>query len=107
MWQYMQEYESLTTAIPLVYQSLVRAEYKDIETDSFHKIQGKIAIFKTLQAQAPTKMATKEAPKAAHNISFINDIPEMFSSGIKFPARDFIPRPTNEELQEDHKHFNR
>ena len=105
--QYTQEYESLMTAIPPVYQPLARAEYKDNETDAFHKIQGKIAIFKTLQTQTPTKMTTKEAPKAAPNISFINDIPEMFSSGIEFPARDPIPRLTNEELQQDHEQFNR
>ena len=100
--QYMQHYESATPTIPQVYQPLIRAEYKDNETDAFHKIQGKIAIFKTLQAQTPTKAATKDAPKAAPNISFVTDISEMFFSGIEFPARNRIPMLTHEELQEDH-----
>ena len=65
--QYLQHYDSVTIDIRQVYQSLVRPEYKDNEVDAFTKIQGKEEIFKTLQAQTPTKAATKEAPKAVPN----------------------------------------
>ena len=78
-------------ATPLVYQPLVRAEYKENETDAFHKLQGKIAIFKTLQAQTPTKMGTKEAPKAAPNISFKTISPRCSRMGLN--TRLGIPSP--------------
>ena len=51
-----------------------------------------------MQEQTPRKAAQKEPVKASPNISFVNKIPEMFGSGIVFPALDTLPTLTQADL---------
>ena len=58
-----------------------------------------------MQAQTLARAAQKEPGRVAHAISFVNDIPGMYAGGIAHPARDPIPKLTQEEVQEDHNFF--
>ena len=69
-----------------MYQTIIRTEYRDNDDAAFYKIQGKIALFRTMQIQTPTNAAQKEPTKASPNISFVNEIPEMSAGGIDFPG---------------------
>ena len=61
--RYTQQYEAATAGIPKGYQTIVRTDYRDKMDDAFYKIQGKIALFHTSQAQTPRKAAQKKNPK--------------------------------------------
>ena len=60
-----------------------------------------------MQIQTPTKAAKKEPTKASPNVSFVNEIPEMFAGGIDFPGRTAVPTMTQEDLQAVHDYFTR
>ena len=105
MEQYMQQYREATAGMLAAYQTIVRIDYMDKAEDAFHKIHGKIALFRTMQAQSPTRAAHKEPGKVQHAISFVNDIPGMYAGGIAHPVRDLIPNLTHEEVQADHNFF--
>ena len=91
--------------MPQVYQTIIHTEYRDKDDAAFYKIQGEISLFRTMQIQTPTKAAQKEPTKASPNISFVNEIPQMFAGGVNFPGRTAVPTMTQEDLQADHDYF--
>ena len=103
--QYQQHYGDATGNMPQVYQTIIRMEYRDKDDAAFYKIQGKIALFRKMQVQTPTKAAQKELTKTSPNISFVNEIPQMFAGGVDFPGRTAVPTMTQEDRQADHNYF--
>ena len=83
MGQYTQQYREATSGTPKVYPTIIRTDYM--------QIQGKIALFRTMQSQTPAKAALKETDKVQQAILFVNDIPGMYAwelrirSGTPFP----------------------
>ena len=94
MGQYIQQYREATAGMPTAYHIIIRTDYIDKAEDAYHKIQGKIALFRTMQAQTPAKLALKEAGKVPQAISFVNDIPGIYAGGIAHLARDLMPKHT-------------
>ena len=105
MGQFTQQYREATAEMPIVYHTILRTDYHDNADAAFYKVQGKIALFRTMQAQTPPKAALKATSKVTYAISFVNDIPGMYAGGIAYPARDPIPNLTQEEVQENYNFF--
>ena len=105
MGLYTQHYRAATAGMPAVYQNIIRIDYMEKAEEALGKINGKIALFRAMQALTPARGAQKEPGKAPHAISFVNDIPGMFAGGITHPVRDPIPNLTQEEVQADHHFF--
>ena len=63
MRQYTQQYREATAGMPNVYHTIIRTDYMDKTEDAFYKIQGKIALVRTMKAQTPAKPAQKDRAK--------------------------------------------
>ena len=63
MGQYTQQYREATAGMPNVYHTIICTDYMDKTEDAFYKIQGKIALVRTMKAQTPAKPAQKYRAK--------------------------------------------